>query len=224
MTTKHTTWGDDLRGLMGEYRADLGKAESYKNDHLSGPGLLARRKELRDQVKATYVTKIGQLAGKIDSERHQIVDKSTKAIPEAKVSTRDFWEKAKMLIDAGKPLPKVIADADGQMLAGIQEWGPTFLEARAIQRNSEGTPSPDGLAGERERFDRSVKARWAELLPDDLGSAVRAELDTEAEYAGANTLLKYYSDGIARGRTGDGMSADMEAHYAAQEATQTLTD
>lgn len=176
-------------------------ARRYYNDDLKDQALQATRDRLTKgvnahlaSVAATARTRAGSAEASVAAAQQAVTRIGTVAERES------GWKRAQMLLDSGRTLDRVIASAtDPLMLAGIAEWGPTWLLAQQPANDDPTRPEHYGLAdvdtswvvpavaqrladisGTDPVFARAVSAAaqarvdgvWADVL-DDLATAGR---------------------------------------------------
>lgn len=201
---------EQIQILHRDYRNALDEAKAHQDSNLSPDGLVVRRKQLAEQADKAFGSKLEQLKSRMDSESGQLKSQALRAIPKTEGSTRDSWERVKMLLDAGQSLHQVIGKADVSQLQAIQEWAPTWIEAKSKGTITDFAP-----------FQRSVNQRWAQVAPNP---------EPIAEYleaAGDIAMFEHIATSLSEkfeGRAPEfGTLVDaFAAHHAAQAARYDL--
>lgn len=208
--TLSATLDDALRRHTNAQR----DAAHLQDPDLSLPALERRRADLAAQARATFAAEVAQVRRDADALTHRHA-RQLDRVPAPQGSTRDAWERVRMLLDAGRSLPEVIATADADTLLAIREWAPTYLETLA-PAPLPGTPrQPVDVAP----LERSVRERWAQLKGDKDLTAALAE---EPALAGLQVRLKH-AEAVAGGNDhAAGLAGAVEAQLAEQTAARTL--
>jgi hypothetical protein len=200
-----------MQALTRDYRNAMQEAHSYKNDHLTAEGLQAKRAQLIQQAGAAHRGKVDQLRASMKTESDQLRAHALQSIPKAEGSTRDSWERVRMLLDAGQSLPQVIAKADAGSLHAIREWAPTYLDAKTNGARTDLAP-----------FERSLTERWAEISPNP--EPIREFLDSASDVATFEHMASSLSDRIEGRAPAFGSLTDaFAAQFAGQSAKFNLT-
>lgn len=202
---------EEIQLLQRDYRNALQEAQAHRNDDLSYEGLQRRRAQLAEQASKTFSAKLEQLKSSMDAESGQLKSRAGKAIPKAEGSTRDSWERVKMLLDAGQTLHQVIGKADPSQLQAIQEWAPTWLDATTKGTMTDFAP-----------FQRSVDQRWAQVAPDP--EPITEYLGAAGDIAKFEYIANSLGDRFEGRAPAFGSLADaFGAEYAAQTARTDLS-
>lgn len=127
------SYADIARNLS----SSLNAAASFTDPDLSDQGIQKKRAELRETAVAKARAEYNQLAANAttyrDSARaqvdrlHNLMDRGTAADREV------TFRRVAMLLDAGRGLADVIAEATPAELHAIEEWGPTWARAQATK-------------------------------------------------------------------------------------------
>lgn len=201
-----------MQYLTRDHRIAVHEAQTHTDDHLTHEGLQARRKELIQRANNAHKGKLQDLRDSMDRESRRVRTAAEKAIPAAPDSTRDSWERVRMLLDAGQALSAVIAKADAAGLHAIREWAPTWLDATTNGNSTDLAP-----------FERSITERWASLASD--ADPIKEYLDTAPDLAQFEHMAASLSASLEgqNPRYGAGNMADaFAAHYAGQQAKVSL--
>ncbi|WP_087874116.1 hypothetical protein [Arthrobacter globiformis] len=201
----------ELQILTRDYRNAVQEAQLHTDDHLTPEGLQAKRAKLVQQAAANHQGKLAKLRSNFKIEADWLESRAQRAIPKPEGSTRDSWERVKMLLDSGQSLQTVIAKADAGSLHAVREWAPTYLDAMSKGANTDLRP-----------FERSIGQRWAEILPE--GEHVREYLDAAGDVAQFEHMANSLSDSFEGRAPQFGSLQDaFAAKYAAQTATADLS-
>jgi hypothetical protein len=196
---------EQLQHLTRDYRNAVQQAQSHTDEHLNYDGLQAKRAELVKRAATAHRGKLDQLISNMDSESSVLKSRAQKAIPAAEGSTRDSWERVRMLLDAGQSLQQIIAKADAGSLHAIREWAPTYLDAKSKGAQTDLGP-----------LERSITQRWAEVASDP--EPISEFLATAGDVATFGHMAKSLADAMEGRAPAFG---SLEDAYAARYAGQT---
>ncbi len=200
-----------LQILTRDYRNAMRAAQLHTDEHLSPEGLQAKRAELTKRAATNHQNRLEALRSKMKIESDYLESRAERAIPKGEGSTRDSWERVKMLLDAGQSLPQIIAKADAGSLHAIQEWAPTYLDA-----------TTKGATTDIRPFERSISQRWAEIVPD--GEPIRNHLAAASDIAQFQHMANSLADSFeGRAPTFGSLQDAFAARYAGQMATADLS-
>lgn len=113
----------DIEQLNRDFNAAVSTAQSHADTHLTPDGLTAKRASLVKAAQDTAAAKLQELKSAFDVYVNSAKNDAARVIPKAEGSTRDGWERVKMILDAGISLPQVVAQATPEQLHALAEWG-----------------------------------------------------------------------------------------------------
>jgi hypothetical protein len=208
--SKTSEYLQQLQILTRDHGIAVQEARSYTDDHLTADGLHARRAELVRTAGDAFRGKLAAVRSAMQSETQSLRTGALRAIPKAEGSTRDNWERVRMLLDAGQPLSQVIAKADAGSLHAIREWGPTWIDAQTKGNTTDLAP-----------FERSINKRWIEIAPDP--DPIKEYLESASDVA----TFDHMADTLATRLDGRGYGTNnlveaFAATYAGQVANFDL--
>ena len=198
---------------LTELQREAAEITRHKDPDLSPEGQAKAEKRARAALKE----KLEALTREFNKEAEETKRVAAAAIPGGNGDTRQHWERAKMLLEAGATLHDIVSKADAPMLHAVQEWGPTYLEADHIKTRPEGLA---GLATEPlnlASLNNSLRNRWVEIL--DGYAPGRISRGVEAEVAEAQYQVRAHHSTKVLGGVNPGESA-LEIAMAAQIAGQ----
>ncbi|WP_400158530.1 hypothetical protein [Arthrobacter sp. BPSS-3] len=200
----------ELNHLSRDYRISVEEASAHTSEFLTAEGLRDRREKMIAQANFTHAAKLRQLQARMDTAAYRIQSRAQEALPKAPASTRDSWERVKMLLDAGQSLAQVIGKADAQSLHAIREWAPTWLDATSKGNTTDLAP-----------FERSIAERWAELVPN--AEPIREYIDSAPDVATFNQMAESFGNRLEGRESSFGSLSDaFAATYAGQQAKVNL--
>lgn len=201
---------EQLQILTRDYRNAVQEARQYTDEHLTQDGLQAKRAELTKRAATNHQGKLEALRSKMKIESDYLDSRAERAIPKSEGSTRDSWERVKMLLDAGQGLQQIIDKADAGALHAIREWAPTYLDAKSKGTTTDIAP-----------FERSISQRWAEIVPD--GEPIRERLAAVGDIATFDHMANSLTEAFEGRAPAFGSLQDaFAARYAGQMATADL--
>lgn len=203
-----TNWNQHTETITELHRATsdaIVNARNYRNDDLSSAGLHKARGEMLTAAQNTAIEALAKARTSLTSAL-ATATKSAASTLRADGSTRDEWERVRILLDAGKSLADIVDEATTRdRIIAIREWAPTWLEA--VNQNSEPRRSP-------QQYEDAVNGSTLKRLLEIDPTSTAADL-----YAGheAHARLAPVLDDIARLTVGGAPSgsASMRAGYAA---------
>lgn len=211
---------DALLNLKRQYSQDLQavKAAALKDPGLNPQGVLDRVADAAKNLGPKYATELARLTATVNAETTFATTRATKlaaGVPKLDAAdARAEWERVTMLLDAGASLPQVMRGADPARLQAIQQWGPTYLDAQAIKGRPGGIIGHDQGA-DLETFERQLRDRWAEVLPN--GEYITAGIEAAGIAAEFTRTAQTFSNEL----TGERNSYEpLGEALAAQEAGQ----
>lgn len=205
---------DRLNEATARYTAARHDAAHFEDEDLSIPARDRRRAELAQTAQDAYRHDVDAARAALDAAQatHQ---RNLDRVPDPQGSTRDAWDRARMLLDSGRTLAEVVATADRETLLALKEWAPTYLETIAPAPAPGEARVPVDLAP----FERSLRTRWVELTGDQTLADALAQAPTLA----ALEVQLRHAEAVAAGNGhAAGLRGAVEAELAAQAAAATL--
>lgn len=193
---------------------ELDAARSYTDPDLSPEGLGKRRQEMADAARQ----KAAKALEALQVDQRQAADRIRRWAGDKRPGIGDdpvqvtkvsmAWDRARAMLDAGRSIPEVLANAtDPALVLAVREFAGDWLAAQPRQADT-GRPDTTGLT-------RTADARLAELHGGDTAAALRMLHDLEVAEAGwqaRGSSVDQLGDPSAR------LSAALGAHYAEQIA------
>jgi hypothetical protein len=229
---------DDLRTIREVRALDVRRryeeaeqaARTYTDPNLSAEGLERRRAEMRDRARAALAEDVAELertaARAADTVRRAAAaadqgptDPSEALLAEMRQSRA--WDRARLLLESGRPVGEVIASADLDTLRALRAELPAYLTAQT--ERPAGTEGGSWTEVDTAAVARTVEKTLADRLPGDQGAALRSRLELEAIEPGLTVTLaglRRLADGVAV--EGDGLRTAIEARLADGAARATL--
>lgn len=209
----------DIAQLNRDFSEALASAQSHQDPHLTADGLTAKRASLAKKAQDTTAAKLQELKAAFDDNVDMVKRDAARLIPKAEGSTRDAWERVKMILDAGIPLQQVVTQATPEQLHALAEWGPAWMASQSAAARTTGLGADAWQAPDVSQLERSIQARWAEVLGGTAGNAVSEALNADVLAAGIHQTTTYLGARAAGGTTVDPLTASLNTHYA-QEGAQ----
>lgn len=216
MTSQYKT---DLAALRQQYQVEMNELrKTVDND----PGLneqgkknyLAQRAEA---VNAKFKAQLDTMEARMKNATAAAKQGATNAIGKPGANTREDWERVTMLLDSGANLTEIVSKADRARLEAIQAWGPTYLEAQALNTRPSGLAGVGQGGGDTKPLMAKITQRWAKLLPN--GHMVIAGAEAAGVEAGFDITAKAWRAEIDGTNTGSSqLGAALEVHYAEDNA------
>ncbi|NNM44596.1 hypothetical protein [Knoellia koreensis] len=220
-----------LSELRKALQAAIGEARSFTHPDYTPEGLGRRRQELVEQARARFRPQLEQLQAQVSNDADTIgrLAKSTRpALADDPVALQRAlirWDQVRGMLEAGKPLRSVVAEADVDTLVAVGEWGPSWLEAQAYaDRPAAGspmmreTPKVDG-----EALQSAITARLLEVADADTRWALSAQQVADQAVGGFTPMAEHVGRLLdASGPPSSGLEAALAAHYGEQAATASL--
>jgi hypothetical protein len=195
---------------------NFNEAIREKNPDLSPEG----QQKAHDRIRAGYKADLERLSREFRAEAEQTIKTGREAVPAAPSDTRQDWEKAKMLLEAGMQLRRVVAQADPAMLHAIKEWGPTYLQAESLKGKSD--PWASDTPVDATQLERSIRNRWAEVLDGFAPGRIARAGEAEAVAAQFNIAAEHFGQKLDGIRGQDDLSVAIAAQLAGQSARAAL--
>jgi hypothetical protein len=143
--------------------------------------------------------------------------------PQSLLRLQQRWDQVRMRLDSGASLQRVIASADADTLTAIREWAPTWLAAQADSARPAGMEGLEFDDPDVAPIMRSLDERLAEVSGNGFSTVNQRAKEAAGDAAYAASVaprLEGQLQGINVGS--DGLTAAVEAHYAAANATAGL--
>lgn len=187
----------ELAAMLRRLDEQLRAARTFRDPDLTPDAQARRREELvrtaRQQAGA-YLTRttaqVDQAAAMIRRVADRAVNKEA-ADPSARLlaETRQAraWERARSLLEAGRPVPEVIEGADLDTLYELRTELPTYLATKTVRPPGLDAAGYTDIPPDRllHTIDRALTAK----LPPEQAAAVRARLDLDELEPGLRELL-----------------------------------
>lgn len=202
---------EKIQILSRDYSNAVREARNHADEHLTAEGLRVEREGRLRYANDYYGRQLGALRAQMEHESHNLKSRAARSVPAKQGSTRDAWERVRMLLDAGQPLNEVIAKADVGSLHAIQEWAPAWIDATTKGKITDLGP-----------FERSITQRWAEIAPDP--APVREFLDSSSDIAVFEQMAGSLADKCNGGSLSFGVGTLAEAFAATSAGQQASVD
>lgn len=213
----------EIEQLNRDLNAALAAAQSHNDPHLTPDGLTAKRATLAKNARDAAGAKLANLKTSFDAAVDGAKSAAARAIPKAEGSTRDGWERVKMILDAGISLPQVVAKATPEQLHALAEWGPSWIAAQSAAARSTGLGAREWQAPDASLLHRSIQGRWAEVLGDTAAETIAEAMSADVVAAGIQQTATHLATKASGGTTVDPITASLNAHYSQQGAMLGLT-
>lgn len=190
-TTTTTTTPDALAGTLRDLVAQLRQAEAFTDPDLNPEAINRRREQMRadalERARATIGTAHEVATFKAERAARAATAGASGQDTAADLTARAYaWERARMLLEAGRDLDDVLAGADELTARAVGEWAPTWLRAQTVR------PSPEQDARGHHLFTEpdtshvlpAVAARLAEVAADPAPYVAAHATAAEAERTG----------------------------------------
>jgi hypothetical protein len=223
--TRYGKLTEQAIALMRDVEATRTSIASFTDPDLSEQGIAQRRQAGLKALREQLPERVEALARKAESERSRFEEAFSAARPrlpqtaDARMIAQQKWSQVKLLLDSGRPIQDLIKRADVDTALAIEEFAPSYLEARlpaptGVMRHGEEPPHVD-LAP-------LVENRLAELVGSDLATKLSDARESIRDHAMSAPYLQYL-DHVARGidRGDSRMAAAIESSYAAAAAEVT---
>lgn len=202
------------------YRIALEEANTYTNPDLSAEGLTKQRADLAAKAAAQHTAKLEDLVSDFNRHAGDAKAAAQGQIPKPPADTSKEWARAKMLLDAGRPLHSLVANADPTLLHALTEWGPTYLEAEAYKGRADGWAEVNVDAGP---LLRAIQDRWGQVLGGSAAAAIEKGKQAAVAEAQFNAMAQHFGAKLSGTDTGvPDLVAAIEAKLAGQRAATEL--
>lgn len=219
-----TTLEQDAVVLKHQLEADLAAAHSHTDTNLTPDGLAKKRNELaraaRDRAAVALDALRTQMSVEADASSAHAAKVRPK-LPDGSVLQRK-WDQARMQLEAGIPLQRVVSSADADTLAAIKEWAPTWLAAEAQ------AGKPSGLLATNHdatavlaQLDNSIDERLLTIGDANTQSAIRSDRAARVAKAGFEQHAAHVSRRVA-GTPANPLESAVAAVLAGQAANAGL--
>lgn len=209
--------------LNRDFNAALSAAQSHADPHLTPDGLTAKRASLVKAAQDTAAAKLSELKSAFDVYVNSAKNDAARVIPKAEGSTRDGWERVKMILDAGISLPQVVAQATPEQLHALAEWGPAWMAAQSAATRSTGLGAGEWSAPDASQLRRSIQGRWADVLGGTASQSIAEAMNADVVAAGIEETSNHLAVRASGGTAVSPLTASLNAHYAQQGAQITLS-
>lgn len=144
-----------------EMRAELNKAASHTDPHLSAEGLTAKRRELAQASRDAGRVNFDKIAENVEWAQKSLAAAARENVriaddPAALIRAQQRWAQVQQRLDAGQDLHTLLRDADETTARAIAEFAPSWASAKYTR--------PEGL-------EPSIRA-WLGETPDDAVSSI----------------------------------------------------
>lgn len=207
-----------IEQLNRDFNAALSAAQSHADPHLTPDGLTAKRASLVKGVQDTAAAKLSELKSAFDVYVNSAKNDAARVIPKAEGSTRDGWERVKMILDAGISLPQVVAQATPEQLHALAEWGPAWMAAQSAATRSTGLGAGEWQAPDTSHLQRSIQGRWAQVLEGPAAVSIAEAMNADVVAAGIEQTATHLAAKAAGSTTVDPLTASLNTHYAQRGA------
>lgn len=224
--------------LAREVNNEISRAATYVipglPDHLAPDTVTEmsapKRRELDKTVREQAARLLADQQERVASQLKDIRNAAEKERPRigddpaSLIRSEQKWKQTERQLDAGIPLPRVIANADLDTVLAIEEWAPARLAAE-----HEGTPQAGGLAAMFDEADPKaaladhVANRLTQIAAPSVADTLRTARIAERDAAAAQIWHNAIDRGI-RSSAVDMLSASIGAQYAAAEHSATGVD
>lgn len=213
----------EIQQLNRDLNTALTAAQTHADPHLTADGLTAKRATLAKKARDTAGAKLQELKSAFDASVDLTKRDAARLIPHAEGGTRDGWERVKMILDAGISLPRVVAQATPEQLQALAEWGPSWIAAQSAAARSTGFGAGEWQAPDASLLQRSIQARWAEVLGGTAAETIAEAVNADVVAAGIEQTTLHLATKAAGGTAVDPLAASLSAHYAQQGAQISLS-
>jgi hypothetical protein len=213
----------EIEQLNRDLNAAVAAAQSHNDPHLTSDGLTAKRATLAKTARDAAGKKLQELKAAFDVYVNSAKNDAARVIPKAEGSTRDGWERVKMILDAGASLPQVVGQATPEQLHALAEWGPSWIAAQSAAARSTGLGAGEWQAPDASLLQRSIQGRWAEVLGGAAAQTIAEAMNADVVTAGIEQTAAHLATKAAGGTTVDPIAASLSAHYAQQGAQISLS-
>lgn len=212
--------------LHRELKEALSEAANFHDPLLNADGLSAKRQELKDRARESFGAKIESLRSDLKRDAGVLQTEAERARPalgedpSSLMRAQMKWDQARMKLEAGIPLRRVIDEAGPDELLALREWAPTWLAVQHHQTadRSIGSaladtgPDVDGIAA-------AIDSRLSEVAGGDFGTVLSWARGAAAESAYAGPMLEHF-DGLLNGTPAgqNPLGAAIAARMAAGES------
>lgn len=204
----------------------LGRATTYRDDSLSETGLAAKRAELRTEFRAAGGNDLAALNGKVTAAAKYLAEQAVANLPMpadavGMMQLSNKWANVERLLNAGKDIRAILADADITTALAVREFGGAWIEASSF-RPADLWEAVEVYLGKEKTspnawLERAVNARIAEITPDaNLAELLRAANIADAQVATARPYLDA-AESFAQQGAGNLMGAAIASAQIARE-------
>lgn len=223
-----TAASTEAAALARKLSDSLGRAAIWVDDDmaLNADGLAAKRREMQLEFRAAGGNDLAALNGKVAAAAKYLSEQAVANLPmptdpAGMMQLSNKWTNVERLLNAGKDIRDILADADITTALAIREFGGAWIEASNFK--------PAGLWDAVEAYlgkektspsawlERAVNDRIADITPDaNLSELLRAANVAPAQVAAAQPYLDTV-DSYAQQGSGNLMGAAIASAQIARE-------